>query len=189
MSQVQDEIDLVRRTALGDSAAFRSLSDAHVSRIMNFAYWLLHDHSEAEDITQETFVRLWKEAGRYEPKASVSAWLHRIAHNLCIDRLRHRREQPSDELDTERTSQEPGTLLARKRTAKAVEQALAALPDRQRAAITLVHYQGLSNIETAQVLDVSVDALESLLARGRRTLRELLKDYRAEEAEEEGERS
>lgn len=180
MSHVQDEIDLVRRAALGDSAAFRVLADAHVSRIMNFAFRLLHDRSEAEDVAQETFVRLWKEAGRYEPKASVSAWLHRIAHNLCIDRLRRRREHPSDELDGERASQEPGSLLDRKRAASAVEHALASLPDRQRAAIALVHYQGLSNVETAEILEISVDALESLLARGRRTLRELLKDYRAE---------
>jgi RNA polymerase sigma-70 factor (ECF subfamily) len=174
VSDIQDEIELMRRTANGDAAAFRALADAHVKKIMGFAYRLLNDRTEAEDVAQETFLRLWKEAGRYEPRARVSTWLHRIAHNLCIDRLRARREQPSDRLDEERASNEPGGLLDRKLTARAVEHALAALPERQRAAITLVHYQELGNIEAAEVLGIGVEALESLLARGRRTLREKL---------------
>src|SRR3954447_20446659 len=153
----------MRRTARGDAAAFRALADLHLKKIMNFAYRLLHDRSEAEDIAQETFLRLWKDAGRYEPKARVITWLHRIAHNLCIDRLRARREKPTDRADDERTSEEPGGLLDRKRLASAVETALATLPERQRVAITLVHYQGLSNTEAALVLDVGVEAVESLL--------------------------
>src|SRR5262245_27924226 len=123
----------MRRTAKGDAVAFRALADAHLSKIMNYAYRLLHDRSEAEDVAQETFLRLWKDAGRFEPKARVTTWLHRIAHNLCIDRLRGRREQPSETLDEERTSQEPGGLLERKQAALEVERALAALPERQRA--------------------------------------------------------
>ena len=174
MSDIQDEIDLMRRTARGDAAAFRTLADAHLKKIMGFAYRLLNDRTEAEDVAQETFLRLWKQAGRYEPKARVSTWLHCIAHNLCVDRLRARREQSSDGLDEESASQEPGGLLDRKLAAGAVRNALAALPERQRAAITLVHYQELSNIEAAEVLGIGVEALESLLARGRRTLREKL---------------
>ncbi len=175
----------MRRTAKGDPVAFRALADAHLAKIMNYAYRLLHDRTEAEDIAQETFLRLWKDAGRYEPKARVTTWLHRIAHNLCIDRMRGRREQPSDTLDEERTSQEPGGLLDRKRVALEVGHALAELPERQRAAITLVHYQGLSNIEAAAVLDVNVDALESLLARGRRSLREKLGRTEGQEVDRE----
>jgi RNA polymerase sigma-70 factor (ECF subfamily) len=174
VSDFQDEIDLMRRTANGDAAAFRVLADAHLKKILGFAHRLLNDRSEAEDIAQETFLRLWKEAGRYEPRARVSTWLHRIAHNLCVDRLRARRPQSSDGLQDERASQEPGGLLDQKLAAAAVQRALAALPERQRAAITLVHYQELSNIEAADVLGVGIDALESLLARGRRSLRETL---------------
>ena len=174
MGNQEDEIEWMRRTAQGDAAAFRALSDAHLGKIMNYAYRLLHNRTDAEDGAQETFLRLWKDAGRYEPRARVTTWLHRIAHNLCIDRLRGRREQPSDALDEERSSVEPGGLLDRKRVALEVERALATLPERQRAAITLVHYQGLTNVEAAAVLDVNVDALESLLARGRRSLREKL---------------
>jgi RNA polymerase sigma-70 factor, ECF subfamily len=174
VSDVQDEIDLMRRTAKGDAAAFRALADAHLKKIMWFACRMLNDRTEAEDVAQETFLRLWKDAGRYEPKARVGTWLHRIAHNLCIDRLRARRESPSDGVDEQRASREPGGLLDDKLAAGAVQKALATLPERQRAAIMLVHYQELSNIEAAEVLGVGVEALESLLARGRRALREML---------------
>jgi RNA polymerase sigma-70 factor (ECF subfamily) len=181
----EEDVEWMRRTAKGDQVAFRALADAHLAKIMNYAYRLLHDRTEAEDVAQETFLRVWKDAGRFEPKARVTTWLHRIAHNLCIDRLRGRREQPSDELDEERTSQEPGALLDRKRVAIEVNEALASLPERQRAAITLVHFQGLSNVEAAEVLDVNVDALESLLARGRRSLREKLRQTEGQEVDRE----
>jgi len=147
---------------------------------MNFAYRMLHDRTEAEDIAQETFLRLWKDAGHYEPRARVGTWLHRIAHNLCVDRLRRSRERPTERLDEEPASQQPAGLLERKRVAGAVQRALGSLPERQRAAITLVHYQGLSANEAAEVLDVTVEALESLLARGRRALREELLELQPE---------
>jgi RNA polymerase sigma-70 factor (ECF subfamily) len=185
VGDIQDEIDLMRRTASGDAAAFRALADAHLTKIMNFAHRLLHDRSEAEDVTQETFLRLWKDAARFEPRARVTTWLHRIAHNLCVDRLRGRREQPSETIDEERTSLEPGGLFDRKQVAHQVDKALAELPERQRAAVTLVHYQGLGNIEAAEVLDIKVEALESLLARGRRSLREKLEGLFLDEVQRE----
>jgi RNA polymerase sigma-70 factor (ECF subfamily) len=180
VSLVPEEVELMQRTAKGDALAFRALADAHVRKITSFAYRLLHDRTEAEDIAQETFLRLWKEAARYEPRARVSTWLHRIAHNLCVDRLRQRREQPTDAIDEEPSSHEPADLLARKRAATAVERAIASLPERQRAAIALVHFQDLGNIEAAEVLDINVEALESLLARGRRALREKLMKLESE---------
>ncbi len=185
MSNVDHEAELMRRTAKGDAVAFRALADLHLAKIMNYAHRLLQNRSDAEDVAQETFLRLWKDAGRYEPKARVTTWLHRIAHNLCIDRLRGKREEPTAEMDEERTSQEPGGLLDRKRVALEVGRALETLPERQRAAITLVHYQGLTNIEAAAVLDVNVDALESLLARARRSLREKLGQIEGQEVDRE----
>lgn len=188
MGNVEDEIELMRRVAKGDAAAFRMLADAHIGKIMNFAYRVLHDRTEAEDVAQETFLRLWKDAARYEPRARLTTWLHRIAHNLSIDRLRAKREQPSDALDEERSSVEPAGLLDRKELATDVDKALAALPERQRTAIALVHYQGLTNIEAAGVLQVGVDALESLLARGRRSLRDMLAQHETEEVTREARR-
>jgi RNA polymerase sigma-70 factor (ECF subfamily) len=185
VTDIRDEIELMRRTANGDAAAFRKLADEHLTKIMNFAYRLLHNRTDAEDVAQETFLRLWKDANRYEPKARVTTWLHRIAHNLCVDRLRGKREQPSEALDEERSSLEPGGLLDRKELATEVERALAELPERQRAAITLVHYQGLTNLEAADVLAVGVEALESLLARARRSLREKLAQHEPQEVHRE----
>ena len=181
MTETSDELELMRRTSRGDPAAFRTLATLHTGPIMSYAQRILQDRAEAEDVAQETLLRLWKDAARYEPTAKVSTWLHRIAHNLCIDRLRARRDKSDGDAEGEgRTSDEPSSLLQAKRVATAVDDALATLPERQRAALTLVHYQGFGNIEAAQILDVGVDALESLLARGRRALREKLAAHRTE---------
>jgi RNA polymerase sigma-70 factor (ECF subfamily) len=169
-----EEIELMKRVGQGDAASYRIVADEHLRSIMNYAYRLLSDRTEAEDVAQETFLRLWTHANDWQPQSRLSAWLHRIAHNLCVDRLRRRREQIADRIEGFRASDQPGSLVARKQLAEVVENALTTLPERQRAAISLVHYQGLSNIEAAQVLDISVDALESLLARPRSTLRKNL---------------
>lgn len=138
---------------------------------MNYAYRLLTDRSEAEDVAQETFLRLWTHARQWTPQTRLSAWLHRVAHNLCIDRLRGRAEHSSERVERLQASDRPSTLVARRQVAKAVEEAVSALPERQRVAISLVHFQGLSNTEAAEIMDISVDALESLLARARLALR------------------
>jgi RNA polymerase sigma-70 factor (ECF subfamily) len=133
---------------------------------------------EAEDVAQETFLRAWKQAPMWkEGSARFDTWLHRVALNLCYDRLRRRREQPTAE-PPEQT--DPGAAPDRGLLAadvgRRVAAALEALPERQREAVVLCHYQELGNIEAAGVMEVSVEALESLLARGRRSLRAALKD-------------
>ncbi len=172
---------MMRRVGAGDSAACRQVVESHLRRIVNFSYRILGDSGDAEDVAQETFLRLWRQAGRWRPGAGVGTWLHRVAHNLCVDRLRRRRDRPSDRVP-EAPDPSAGPLAARHRAevTRAVDSALAALPERQRAAITLVHYQELGNIEAARIMGISVDALESLLARGRRRLRESLRDLRGE---------
>jgi RNA polymerase sigma-70 factor (ECF subfamily) len=165
----------MQRIAAADAQAYNQLVHAHLSSIHGFAYRLLGQRQEAEEVTQETFLRAWQRAGSYEPRARLSTWLHAICHNLSVDRLRKRREHANPELvELAPDSAEPGHLLERKRTAQAVRYALDQLAPRQRAAITLVHYQGLSNPEAAEVLGVGVEAVESLLARARRSLRKAL---------------
>ena len=122
------------------------------------------------------FLRVWRHAGKWKPGgARFDTWMHRVAMNLCYDRLRRRRETPSDAVP-EQVDESPSAFDATHAgdVAVRVEAALMALPERQRAAIALCHYQELSNIEAAEILEVSVDALESLLARGRRALRAAL---------------
>lgn len=174
---------LVARAGNGDRAAASALVLRHTDKIFAAAWRMLGDRAGAEDATQETFLRLWVNAAKWKPQgAKFETWLYRVAMNVCLDRLRRRgRERPEDEAP-ERA--DPAPLAdARIETAQqrqAVDAALAALPERQRAAITLCHYQELSNIEAAAALEISVDALESLLARGRRALRDRLLPRRAE---------
>lgn len=177
-TQVDDETQLIARAGGGDTAAYRQLSDRHLAKVVAYAHRLLRDGAEAEDVAQETFLRLWKHAGRWQPRAKLHTWLFRVAHNLAIDRLRKRRETGPDALERQSSGDRPSGLLARKRVAAEVEDALAALPERQRAAIALIHYQGLSHAEAAEVLECGVEAVESLLSRGRRTLRSTLSHLR-----------
>lgn len=176
---VQADAVLVARVGSGDSAACRVLMDAHLAHIHGFAWRMLGDQAEAEDVAQETFLRLWRRAGKWRAEARVGTWLHRVAHNLCVDRLRKRcgdtGEEPPDLPDP---APGPAGEYQRAQVARGVEAALDRLPERQRAAIALVHYQELGNIEAADIMGVSVEALESLLSRGRRGLREALAGMR-----------
>lgn len=170
--EAAEEASLVARVGAEDAAAFAILINLHLGPILNFANRILNDLSEAEDISQETFLRLWKNAERWRPDAKLTTWLHRVTYNLCMDRLRKTRPAQLDEVPEQIDSRDsPSTTLIKGQTAEIVAVAVDELPTRQRTAITLVHFQELTNIEAATIMDVSVDALESLLARGRRKLR------------------
>jgi len=167
-----DDALLVLRVGEGDVAAYRTLVDRYAAKLSRFAERLLRDKSEAEDVVQETFLRVWQHARDYSPKARVTTWLHRITHNLAVDRLRARgRLKPlPDEEDMPESARQP-TLLDEKRRVLALEAALATLPERQATAIVLVHLHGLTGAEAAEVLGIGAEAVESLLARGRRALK------------------
>ena len=162
----------------GDPAAVRQLLDRRLPRVLALARRMLNDAGEAEDVAQETFLRAWKQARSWRPGAAkFDTWLHRVALNLCYDRLRRRREvvtaQPPEQTDP---GPAPDAGLLGAELSRRVEAALAALPERQREAIVLCHHQGLGNIEAAALMTISVEALESLLGRGRRALRASLGD-------------
>lgn len=179
-AEVDEDAARMRRVGDGDSAAFRELSARHLAPVTRYAARMLGDAAEAEEVAQEAFLRLWQQAPRWQPRARVSTWLYRVAHNLCVDRLRRRRDAGAAALDRMSTGVRPSQLLADKELALEVELALAELPERQRAALSLVHYEGLGGAEAAEVLEISVEALESLLSRGRRTLRERLAGLRSQ---------
>jgi RNA polymerase sigma-70 factor, ECF subfamily len=185
VNQAIDEHALVARVADGDVQAYRQLVDRHLSGINAFLVRLMGSRAEAEEVAQETFLRLWSKAGSFVPRAKPSTWLYRVAHNLAVDRLRRRHETRAETSPDEMpASGRPSQHLEQKQLAESVQAALAALPERQRAAIELVHYQGMSSAEAAEVMDVGERALESLLARARRTLRESLAQVQREQGEE-----
>lgn len=175
---VDPDEDLVRRVGLGDPAASQALVERKLPRILALAQRMLGDAAEAEDVAQEAMLKAWRQAPTWQAgKAKFDTWLHRVALNLCYDRLRRRREIPTDappDRPDEGPAPDRGLLAAE--TGRRVDAALARLPDRQREAIVLCHYQELTNIEAAALMEVSVEALESLLSRGRRALRAALAD-------------
>jgi RNA polymerase sigma-70 factor (ECF subfamily) len=180
--------DLVRRVGQGDPAAIQALVARKLPRMLALACRMLGDAVEAEDVAQEAMLRVWKQAPRWRPgQARFDTWLHRVGLNLCYDRLRRRREIPTEVLpDRPDPGPAPDRGLLAAELGARVDRALQALPQRQREAIVLCHYQELTNIEAAGLMEVSIEALESLLSRGRRTLRLSLADL-AHGAEPAGE--
>ncbi len=175
---VDPDEDLVRRVGEGDPAAIQAMVARKLPRMLSLARRMLGDAAEAEDVAQEAMLRAWRQAPRWTPgQARFDTWLHRVGLNLCYDRLRRRREIATDVLpDGVDDGPAPDRGLLAAETGARVEAALACLPERQREAIVLCHYQELGNIEAAALMKISVEALESLLSRGRRALRTALAD-------------
>lgn len=174
--QSEDEPRQIARAASGDRAAMRTLVTAHSPAIYALAFRMLHRAEDAEDVTQETFLRAWKMLPRWRPDAKLSTWLYRVALNLCHDRLRKPREalfaEPPERADTDTLA--PDAQLRKSQRQAALSHAMAKLPDRQRAALTLTALQGQTNKEAADIMAISVEAIESLLARARRSLKKTL---------------
>jgi RNA polymerase sigma-70 factor (ECF subfamily) len=173
---------LAQAVARGEREAVRQLTRRCLPVVHAVARRLLNDPAEAEDVAQETFVKVWRSIGRFDPaRGRLEAWAGKIAANACYDRLRKRGESLLDEDAPERPDSAPraDSLLAAKNGAARVRAAIEALPPRQRAALELCALRDHSNIEAADMLGVSIDALESLLARARRTLKMQLAGERA----------
>ena len=166
--------------ANGDAAAARALMMRLTPRVLGYATRLLGDRTEAEDVAQEAMLRLWKIAPDWrQGEAKVSTWLYQVVSNLCTDRLRKRRTVALDAVaepeDGRATAVE--TMIDVERAA-ALEAGLATLPERQRQAVILRHLEGATNPEIADILEISVEAVESLTARGKRALTVALADRR-----------
>ena len=173
-----DDAVLMGKIAAGDKSAYTEFLTRHLSAIVDFASRYLGRRVDAEDVAQEAFIRVWSKAANWrEQGPSPRSWLFRITYHLCIDELRRRR--PEAALEDLGDPTDPGAtpedkLLGQARIGQLAE-AFRALPERQSTAIALCAYHGLSNKEAAATLDISIEALESLLSRGRRRLRELLR--------------
>ena len=192
---MQDESDdaLMRRAGSGDKAAFAVLVRRHLARATAVAQRIVANRSDAEEIVQETFLRCWQKAPEWLPandrvpgdrtgadaagRAQIGTWLYRVLVNLCLDRRRRPRPVEIEAAAAVADDRANGfDVRAASETSRRVAAAMDALPDRQRAALALCYFEGLGNIEAAAALEISVGALESLLVRGRRALKESLAD-------------
>jgi RNA polymerase sigma-70 factor, ECF subfamily len=166
---------LMARIARGDQIAFGILSQRHVPRAVALARRITGSNSDAEDIVQEAMLRVWTQAPRWQPLAAFRTWFTRIVVNLCLDRKRRAVPLPL-EAAGDPADPAPGAAaqLERSQTDRAVDAAIAELPERQRAAIVLSYREGMSNAQTAEALGTSVSAVETLLTRAKQTLRQRL---------------
>ncbi len=183
------DVRLMERVRNGDLDAFRDLVEAHEQRVVGTITRMLGDEIEAEDIAQQVFVRVWKSAVRWEPTAKFTTWLYTILRNLVFNESRRRARHPARSLDAavedgehpqqfaDRNVKAPDTTLLDAEMQDAIERAIQELPEAQRMAVIMRRYQDVSYEEIAEVLDLTVPAVKSLLFRARTELREKLQAY------------
>ncbi|OIN86528.1 MAG: hypothetical protein AUJ12_05640 [Alphaproteobacteria bacterium CG1_02_46_17] len=177
----EDDLILMSQIAGGNMDAYRTVLGLYMTPIYKFSYSILQDQGMAEDVTQETCIRLWNNASKWNPSGRIKSWLFRIAHNLCIDEIRRSRPHSDiNELSEVIASNEKSAFdeMHESDVSRTIREALMKIPVRQRTALMLVHYTDCSNIEAANIMEISVDAVESLLARGRQALKNSLKDQK-----------
>jgi RNA polymerase sigma-70 factor (ECF subfamily) len=190
VNQEPDDPDarLMTLVSGGDLAAFRVLVDRYQHRLVNVLYHIVVDQAEAEDLAQDVFLKIYKAAGRYRPDAKFSTWLYRIATNTALNALKAKRRRPTVSLDEMEEQgrptpalagapEPPDRVLERRRSVRAVQRALRQLPERQRMAVILHRFEGLSYQEIAEALSVSVDAVDAMLRRAKASLRDALAPY------------
>jgi len=174
---LSEDIILMARVVKKDKAAYEALLGLYMSNVFQFCYGILQDKNQAEDITQDVFLKLWKNASSWEPKGRVKSWLLRVAHNLSIDEIRKRK--PLTDLDSVEDflftcEVSPEEAVHKGMVEDVVKDALLKLPTRQKAAVMLSYYSLCSNKEGADIMGVTVEAFESLLARGKLKLKSVL---------------
>ena len=188
--RTEEDAEDVRLMALvsgGDAGAFEQLVERHQRLVIGTVTRMLGTNSDAEDIAQQVFVRIWKSAKRYVPRAKFTTWLLKITRNLVFNELRRRSRHAEVSLQSETEEEErpirdehataPDASLLEQELQKAIDAAIARLPETQRMAVVLRRYEELSYEEIAEALDQSVSAVKSLLFRARSELRESLQKY------------
>lgn len=190
---VSDQIDpdaaLMLRVREGDRDAFESIVEKYKQPVMNLVYRTLRDLTEAEDLAQHVFLQVYKSAHRYEVTAKFSTWIFTIARNLCLNEIRRRSRHPAESMDREGDDEHPARqiedgaafsppdALMQRELGEKIDEAVNALPEKQRTALLLCRQEDSSYEDIAKVLGCSVSATKSLIHRARETLKETLKPY------------
>ncbi|NQT86854.1 sigma-70 family RNA polymerase sigma factor [bacterium] len=175
-----NDAELMRALAGGDMEALGTLARRHQDKIVGLAFRMLRRRDLAEDVAQEAFLRVYRAAGRYRPDAKFTTWLYRIVTNLSLDLQRRAQREPAilDESAPVAASRPTPDPLEASERAELVRRAIDSLPDRQRTAVLLHRYQGLSHIEVGEVAGWSQSAVESLLVRAYANLRQALAELK-----------
>jgi RNA polymerase sigma-70 factor (ECF subfamily) len=182
-----EDVRLMRLVAGGDTVAFEALIERHQALVAGTVARMLGSNSDVEDIAQQVFIRVWKSAGRYVVRAKFTTWLLKITRNLVFNEMRRAKRHPQVPVQIDPEAEElplkdevtmtPDATLLQEELQGKIDSAIAQLPDTQRMALVLRRYQELSYEEIAEVLELSVAAVKSLLFRARTELRERLQDY------------
>ena len=182
-----DDAELMLRTGNGDTAAFEHLVERHQALVIGTVARMLGNNSDIEDVAQQVFIRVWKSASRYTPTAKFTTWLLTITRNLVFNEARRRKRHPGIALDSHEGNESlslpdqarsaPDEALLERELENAIDHAILSLPERQRLALVLRRYQSKSYEEIADVLNLSVPAVKSILFRARSELRAALSRY------------
>lgn len=175
LSDLPDE-RLIEHVAKGEQAAFSVIVYRYTDRYLAMAERVLRDREEAKDALQDSFIKLWEKAHSFNAeKAKFSTWFYRIVLNRCLDKKRKKKPTSLPEnFDLADDSPDQEQKADEEQVATKVSTHLHDLPEKQKAAIMLCYFEGLTNKEAAEVLDLNIKALESLLTRGRKTLAQRL---------------
>ena len=176
LPHIDPDSDIIPAIQCGDERAFNELLDRHLKTITGLAAHMLGDPVAAEDAAQTTFLRTWQMMPSWQPgQPKLITWMRRVTTNLCLDALKKKKpvfmDRLPEQIDEQKSPEEAALQSGRKAM---MQHALAALPDRQRLALTLSYYQNLSQIEGASVMNISVQAYESLLGRARKALKAVI---------------
>ncbi len=176
---VDEDARLLAATTSRDAKAFAALMSRHYTVVYRVVWRMVNGHVDAEDITQEAFLRLWNNPGQLREAGALRGWLIRVASNLAKDRHRHQPVSAHVEMDEFADNRDSAVQnLEQQQVQSRIDQAIARLPDRQRLAITLTQLESMGQKAAAEIMEISVDALESLVARARRALKEdLARDW------------
>src|SRR6266705_5167018 len=182
-----EDVRLMRLVSQGDTSAFEELVERHQALVAGTVARMLGSNSDVEDIAQQVFIRVWKSASRYKPRAKFTTWLLKITRNLVFNELRRTKRraqvpiQPEPDADEitlqDEVTSAPDASLLESELQQEIEKAILQLPDTQRMALVLRRYEQLSYDEIAEVLDLSVPAVKSVLFRARTELRSRLSKY------------
>lgn len=176
----KDDHELLALIQDGSHRAFTVLVERHAERFYRLAYRYVQSKETAEDLVQDGFLRLWEEPAKWQPerKSKFTTWFYRVVVNLCLDWQKKKRPLPlNEELPVPDEGPTPDAALIRAQEQKILEKEIAALPERQRMALNLCFDEGLSNQEAAEVMGLNLKALQSLIMRGKTTLKERMKRY------------